>query len=1363
MCDQVKKYFCPRLLDYIILVGPKESSSNISVDSAPNQQQVYDKNISRVPHLLRRYPPKDHQDFSLPPDVVIFCQPEGCDHVKSSLNAYNNPSQSTNSFVFLLTEKDTSRIRYGVCLNFYRPLQKCPTPAKRKSSAVNKAVGTTKTKEQCADDLSNGGGRQAYATNISVRQEHVQDDRCSQSTADNESGIKLSTGLDSDSVESGEQQGAFTSRPDHSLGQQHNQHQNSFHQHRLPARRVDTNKDRSKITYALNSLCIISHHPFFSTFRECLFIMKKFIQACEDRHLSTPYNDQPDKQPKCRCALRLRGQRVSASQNSHQSHSSRKSASATTAMSHHHTCPYSNPIWSLLTMPNLDDQTVTRGMIHNVGEIESWILRLLSVPVPMPGQTKIELEIMPSSLKKPLLFALPDHTRLSLIDFPLHLPLELLGVETCLQVLTCILLEHKVALQSKDYNALSMSVMAFVTMIYPLEYMFPVIPLLPSYMSSAEQLLLAPTPYIIGFPSSFFKFRPNFTLPNDVWIVDLDANRVKKPSNVEDLPPLPDYEGNILIQNLQKILDSMSRGVDSSVQESFSDIRMSSNTGCKSSIYPTTPKMHTKLAHKEGQTSTPSSPFKRRSSVATAGQLLQFAANKLSGSSTSTSNHNRFNRSSPSSSNRGSFHAVNSTVIPFDPLTILKNNDLDSVDVAVRIAIVNFFNSQEVLANFVEHTRTIRLYPRPVVSFQKSSFIQSRAKISPFLLKLVDTQAIEYLAEWALCPDNVAFQRIQTGVFDPAVIGDKPKWFEKQLEVLRYQILDNDERDFYDDIANLIRDVSCMGSGVTSNVSKFSHYYDDRLEVDPNDADENNDDVVQFENESVGSYDLNVIDDNVSQSSYVSSNIPSPSDTPNRTDTTHPKNHQLGEGRPLSLNDVMNNQMGRMSMSSSESSIESWDVDDKALQTIPANYQHDIERYPPLRCDFEKNYRPCDKLIKSLNEARKWLGTAPITILTGLDSSKANNEPIDSDRKSSYDSSASEDNDGLMKPDSSSCDESGTEEFNFDSINPCSADDTPEALDGADDADVKMFESVDSDTIIAANFVADAKNQLSSDENNNIPDISQRGRTHQTPDEVVGSRYDSDSDDEDPNVAKNLSNTEQNTQHSQQRRPSVTGAGFKSEAVASILNSQKMRVSNGMAKLMGRASSISDSKFLKQNSQPSGQGQSRNLGGEQVGAFFDRFTIEARGAVKEAKAAIDAGKTALKTTAIPVADASRQKLIKNLQNLGENFFDDRRDSVNSSKDYMDDSPSTATLQEGKPQPIAAQDTDRTNQSTPDPSLPSRSTAGKTGTDFNDIAGRANSVISGWLGSKAFALSNRMRDRTRPFGPFPSSKYEYLKA
>ena len=41
-----------------------------------------------------------------------------------------------------------------------------------------------------------------------------------------------------------------------------------------------------------------------------------------------------------------------------------------------------------------------------------------------------------------------------------------------------------------------------------------------------SQLLLAPTPYIIGVPASFFLYKKGFRLPDDVWLVDLDANKV---------------------------------------------------------------------------------------------------------------------------------------------------------------------------------------------------------------------------------------------------------------------------------------------------------------------------------------------------------------------------------------------------------------------------------------------------------------------------------------------------------------------------------------------------------------------------------------------------------------------------------------------------------------------------------------------------------------------------------------------------------------------------------------------------------------------------------------------------------------------
>lgn len=150
-----------------------------------------------------------------------------------------------------------------------------------------------------------------------------------------------------------------------------------------------------------------------------------------------------------------------------------------------------------------------------------------------------------------MLFALPDHTRFDLVDFPLHLPLELLGADICIQVITLILLENKILFQSSDYNALTMSIMAFVAMLYPLEYMFPIIPLLPRVMKETEQLLLAPTPFIIGVPASFLQYKTNFELPDDVWLVDLDKNKIFPAQSCEPIPEIPEPELSLIKRHLK--------------------------------------------------------------------------------------------------------------------------------------------------------------------------------------------------------------------------------------------------------------------------------------------------------------------------------------------------------------------------------------------------------------------------------------------------------------------------------------------------------------------------------------------------------------------------------------------------------------------------------------------------------------------------------------------------------------------------------------------------------------------------------------------------------------------------------------------
>ena len=197
MSEYHKKYFCPRLLDYIVIVGSRHPNSN--------------NNMAQTPELLRRYPLEDHSDFPLPADVIFFCQPEGC----ISVGPKRMSLRETTSFVFTLTEKDSGKIRYGICVNFFRPIEKY------KSDRKSDRHGSTDRQQSYGSYMEGGNNK----LNI---QQSDQENRSPRTNR------RLKT-----------------------------------------ASRVRNN--------TLTSLCIVSHHPFFSTFRECLFMLRRLIDACHDR------------------------------------------------------------------------------------------------------------------------------------------------------------------------------------------------------------------------------------------------------------------------------------------------------------------------------------------------------------------------------------------------------------------------------------------------------------------------------------------------------------------------------------------------------------------------------------------------------------------------------------------------------------------------------------------------------------------------------------------------------------------------------------------------------------------------------------------------------------------------------------------------------------------------------------------------------------------------------------------------------------------------------------------------------------------------------------------------------------------------
>lgn len=608
-----------RLVEYIVVVGLKRPR----VDS------------TQPPELLKKYPEQDHKDFPLPPDVVFFCQPEGCATASKRFSI-----RQMNSFVFTLTDKETGITRYGICCNFFRPCLGM-TGVSRRHSKVEKTCSSS----------SNGS--------TSSVDEHSHHD-CTLPKTNNFSNTvkyKLCRTL---------------STP----GQSDGKHIRHMYKNSI-------------FCFSLTSVCIISSYPFFTTFRECLFVLRKLVDSrCYNKDLGPLWNKENfaffDSNQNFGNSLPLVECRN----------------------------------WSLF----FDNSFLNAQQLKSeLLEVDEWIRNFLKIPLPIAGANRVEVELLPRHIQPPLTFALPEKSRFSFLDFPIHLPLELLGVETCLKILTCIMLEYKVVLQSSDYNALSISVMALTSMLYPLEYMFPIIPLLPTCMKNAEQLLLAPTPYVIGIPSSFFLLKTNFQVPTDVMIIDLDTNKMSVPLTMDEIPSLPEPEGTILRKQLRQCLSHLSFS-----PQPIIDLEKS------------TMKLQPKA------------------------ELLE----------DSDANH------------------------------AIYGNDMDSVDIAVRAALVKFFCSPNVLSNFTQHTRVLRLHPRPVVAFLKDTFVKSRNEESAYIKALVDTQAVEFFAEYMVNPENTTFRKVQNGILDPLIIGDKPKWYSHYVQPLYYQVHNPHSRlgcDLYED------------------------------------------------------------------------------------------------------------------------------------------------------------------------------------------------------------------------------------------------------------------------------------------------------------------------------------------------------------------------------------------------------------------------------------------------------------------------------------------------------------------------------------------------------------------------------------
>ncbi|KAJ7370994.1 DEATH domain [Desmophyllum pertusum] len=485
-----------RLIDYLIVVGVRKPT----LDS------------TETPELLRRFPQKDHKDFVLPGDVVFFCQPEGCSTMSKKFSL-----REANSFAFTLTEKDSGKVRYGICVNVFRPC----------SNFVQKE------RNDCKE------------TTLTVRKRS-----------------------------------------------------RSFH-------------NKRDFCMSLTSLCIISHHPFFPTFRECLFFLRKMIDS------RTGITGKCDKNDNIVPGLNS---------------------------------------WSVFTCT--EDQK-TSHLAHDMEEVETWIQRLLLAQAPVPGRTRVEVHLHS-----------PD-------TYP---PLNLCyaGIEP--------IFAHRFS-HTHPFGA-----------------------------SWSGNVFESVNVYFTRAQASFFRYKKEgFHMPGDVWVVDLDSNKITVPLTADELPPLPQPEGAQLIKTLKLALQALSMP-----PQTVTNLNQSAHLD---DLGPLTP---------DGV-------------KGTTGHLVY-------------------------------------------------GNDVDAVDVAVRVAMMNFFTSSNILGGIKEHTRTLRLFSRPVVALQRGPFLKSRPELSDFVARLAESQSLEYYGEWLVYPSNTVFLKILKGIYDPQIIGDKAKWFANDLEPVVYQVFDSDSK-----------------------------------------------------------------------------------------------------------------------------------------------------------------------------------------------------------------------------------------------------------------------------------------------------------------------------------------------------------------------------------------------------------------------------------------------------------------------------------------------------------------------------------------------------------------------------------------
>ncbi|XP_076796950.1 myotubularin-related protein 13 isoform X4 [Arvicanthis niloticus] len=194
---------------------------------------------------------------------------------------------------------------------------------------------------------------------------------------------------------------------------------------------------------------------------------------------------------------------------------------------------------SLVLVSRLDYPEIFRaclGLIYTVYvdslsvSLESLIANLCACLVPAAGGSQKLFSLGAGDRQ---LIQTPLHDSLPVTGTSVALLFQQLGIQNVLNLFCAVLTENKVLFHSASFQRLSDACRALESLMFPLKYSYPYIPILPAQLL---EVLSSPTPFIIGV-HSIFKTDVHELL--DVIIADLDGGTIKIPECIH-LSSLPE-------------------------------------------------------------------------------------------------------------------------------------------------------------------------------------------------------------------------------------------------------------------------------------------------------------------------------------------------------------------------------------------------------------------------------------------------------------------------------------------------------------------------------------------------------------------------------------------------------------------------------------------------------------------------------------------------------------------------------------------------------------------------------------------------------------------------------------------------------